>query len=121
MITRASGWSLTSPFHIATRAIPKTRGSLGGYGQNSLADVHLEIGLGASDFNVKGELRLGDALGVHILNLRGYELLGQDIQMARFGLGTYDGGHCEGGCTIRRLVTVTWTLIRGLNHNMIAT
>ncbi len=67
MITRASGWSLTSPFHIATRAIiPKTRGSLGGYGQNSLADMHLEIGLGASDFNVKGDLRLGDALGVYI-------------------------------------------------------
>ena len=71
MITRASGWSFNNTwdiptFHIATRAIPDARGSLRGYGQNSLVNVHLEIGLGASDFGVKGELRLVDALGVHI-------------------------------------------------------
>jgi hypothetical protein len=29
-------------------------------------NVHLKIGLGASNFGVKGELRLVDALGVHI-------------------------------------------------------
>jgi hypothetical protein len=38
--------------HRAALAIPDARGSLRGYGRNSLTDVHLEVGLGASDFGV---------------------------------------------------------------------
>ena len=84
------------PFHMATHTIPKARGSLGGYGRYSLADVHLEV-LGASDFGVKSELRLGDALDVRILDLCCYGLLGRDVETVRFGLGAYNGGSCREG------------------------
>ena len=40
------------PIHIAVLTIPDARGGLRGYGRNSLADIHLEVGLGASDFGV---------------------------------------------------------------------
>ena len=85
------------PILRAALAIPDACGSLRGYGRNSLPDVHLKVGLGASDFGVWGELRPGVALGVRILNLRSDGLLWPDVETVGFGLGACDGG---GGCAV---------------------